>query len=108
MTELEILEKIHAHFEKWDWEQCSGGYGGCVYHRCDGHRCAVGALLTEEEACGMSGDLLSCGCASLPNRLQDHFNLLVDLQMAHDGATSASAFRDFVETEIAERRGEMK
>jgi hypothetical protein len=61
--------------------------GNCAYRGDGGTRCAVGVLLTDEEAAAAGRDSVRqlWETGRLPARLRRHKGLLQSLQEAHDG-----------------------
>ena len=86
MTEQEIFNTVCDHLMKQG--EHSMNYNGCAYRGLKGQKCAVGCLITDDEySVGMEGSdverLFDRG--DLPSRLKPHAELLVRLQIIHDG-----------------------
>jgi hypothetical protein len=92
----EIFDKVARHLLKQNAQaKTSDGYG-CMYRTVDGLACAVGCLLTDEEARAADtakdkdGHELNTGIANiaaagmLPQRLSPFLGLLEHLQRVHD------------------------
>ncbi len=64
----------------------------CRYRGDDGARCAVGVVLTDEEAADCEGaSICRTGIGLESHRLYPNYALLNDLQLAHDGCGCAPA-----------------
>lgn len=67
---------------------------GCVYYTREGNRCAIGWLLSEEEArnfpAGTVNGLFTQD--ALPPSLVPHLPLLIEIQRAHDGNSGSRTF----------------
>lgn len=74
-----------------------GPKGGCKYRGEGGLKCAVGWLLTDEEAAGVEGDSAFCLMTKgrLPDRLVPHVSLLEYLQEAHDSSLNGDGIDYF-------------
>lgn len=68
--------------------------GRCKYYQDTGEKCAVGILMSDEEAkefeSKYSGQ--SVNCAQLPEYLEEHRDLLFALQRCHDKASMCISF----------------
>lgn len=93
MTRQEIYNKVRDHLLKQNARCAVGGGGSCAY-RWRGKACAVGGLLTDEEAARIKRKRMNVGAniaalqeaGLLPKRLLGHEALLVSLQDLHDTA----------------------
>ena len=98
MTNQEAFDKMVTHLASMK-EACIDESGQCVYWKPDGNRCAVGALLTEEEAIYFTE--VKPGLTA-PNLVDDpkcdsisHLDpcLLDDVQTVHDDWTPGKEIR---------------
>jgi hypothetical protein len=87
MEAQEIFDKVYKHLKK-QGRPCNGQHGDrCLYIYGD-MRCAVGALMTADQA--TLADLNGGGVYTLksrgllPDEVVDHVKLLSELQKAHD------------------------
>ncbi len=81
-TEQEIFDYVCQHLAKQGRSAVDQG-GLCRYRMEDGRMCAVGCLLTDEEA-ERTGEGAGVSKALLPARLEPHRKFLKKLQEAHD------------------------
>lgn len=85
MTAQEIFDLVWDHLITKESPKSMKGYE-CMYRGPNGTKCAVGALVTDDE-CKFWGSLSARRLHAdklLPKRLQEHLVLLQDLQAAHD------------------------
>jgi hypothetical protein len=64
--------------------------GFCAYRGENGRKCAVGAVLADDEYEPIFEDHGSVNLINLPDRLKPHRRFLRELQQAHDGANRSS------------------
>lgn len=86
MQTQEIFDIVIDHLFT-QGQQALDDYGSCVYRGPCGTKCAVGALISDDE---YSGDMEAKKVSDLvvqrllPTRLIPHETLLISLQLAHD------------------------
>ena len=91
MTREEILETVTKHMLAQS-ERSTDGAGACMYRGQDGLACAVGCLMTDEEAeaadlfRGDTDVVILQEAGLIPERLEPHLELLAKLQTIHDSA----------------------
>lgn len=98
MTRQEIFNIVWDHLITKDApksEVTTAGAKRCAYRGYSGAKCAVGALVTDEECAdwGTKGVLR----VALPERLQGHEIFLCSMQRAHDAAWSHRSRRVLME-----------
>lgn len=89
MTKQEIFDQVCEHLARQK-RRSANARGNCLYRGPDGLMCAVGCLLTDEEAEGQEGSAASD--ITLPARLAPHVELLDYLQTAHDSNTGTAPY----------------
>ena len=98
MTRQEIFDKVVAHFAV-QREGAASEDGMCMYRTPDGRKCAIGALIPDEAYnADCEGAPVSLLFIHYPNMMQasglrsEDQGLLIDLQVAHDGAAPGDNF----------------
>ena len=89
LTEQTIFDTVVEHL-LWQNEVSVDRRGRCAYRGLSGLKCAVGVLVTDNEAKYMEpwGSVYFCQkYGALPRRLIPHMKLLTDLQKVHDDAS---------------------
>jgi hypothetical protein len=92
ITAQEIFDRVWRRFVVERAPRGVNIHGGCMYRTPGGRMCAVGCLLTDEEAETImvaygNGSLVNALCSRglLPARFKPHMPLLCRLQATHDG-----------------------
>lgn len=86
LTAQQIFDTVATHLLK-QGKRATNLHGTCVYRGEGGTKCAVGCLIADEE---YNPKMEGCSVSVLwregwlPERLKEHFHLLVDLQGTHD------------------------
>jgi hypothetical protein len=89
ITAQEIFNRVWQRFvvEKAPRSLSASG-GVCMYRGVNGAACAVGCLLSDEEAARFpEGESVASNRENLPARFRGHLGLLEQLQEAHDVST---------------------
>ena len=102
MSAQKVFDAAKTHLLKQN-ARSQDALGNCLYRAPGGLQCAVGCLLTDEEAEGIEGRPVYelDGEGLLPERLVPHVHLLGDLQVLHDNQEPdewPSALRALVKT----------
>lgn len=108
MTDQEVFDTVARHLltqgKQSIARDVSGGFM-CLYRGPDGCKCAVGALIGDDE---YRADMEEHSALELhrlgllPERLVEHRFLLEDLQSAHDHTDSGPTFRAHIKRELRE------
>ena len=87
MTAQEVFDTVWTAMTVQRVPAFNSDKGMCMY-RYEGLKCAVGCLMTDEEAADMGYEGISA--SNVPPRLYEHLYLLQKLQKAHDDTAIVS------------------